>query len=221
MNLIKRFTTSVTATLDNAVTQLENHDAIIEATLKEMRHLVAKTSARINTLHQQLSLYESQFTHASEQIALWEARASALIDSDQDKALQCLARRNEYDLEKQRLSDSIDQQQNLIRKVEDNQQTLKSKLEEMQLKHADMRSRQSVAEAARVTDGVSNRQNVQDTFERWESLVLEHELNSDALLQLNSQECELEREFNEQEAQSRLREQLVELKKAKEVKDYE
>ena len=37
MNLIKRLTTSVTATLDSAVGQIENHDAIIEATIKQTR----------------------------------------------------------------------------------------------------------------------------------------------------------------------------------------
>ena len=49
MNLIKRLTTSVSATLDSAVGQLENHDAIIETTIKETRQSVAKTKARINT----------------------------------------------------------------------------------------------------------------------------------------------------------------------------
>ena len=49
MKLIKRLSTSITATLDSAVGQLENHDAIVEASIKQTRQSVAKTKARINT----------------------------------------------------------------------------------------------------------------------------------------------------------------------------
>ena len=94
MNIFKRFTTSVTATLDNTVRQIENHDAIIEATIKQTRQAAAKTKARINTLRQQQHTYETQLKAAQEQTKLWEQRATKLASNDQAKALQCIARRN-------------------------------------------------------------------------------------------------------------------------------
>ena len=70
----------------------KNHDAIVEATIKQTRQSVAKTKARINTLRQQLNAYESQLKEAQEQFALWTERAAKLADTDQAKALQCVAR---------------------------------------------------------------------------------------------------------------------------------
>ena len=89
MNIFRRLTTSVTATLENAAGQLENHDAIIQATIKETRQSVAKTKARINTLRQQQAVFETQLTDAQEQAEKWQSRAQQLADSDEAKALQC------------------------------------------------------------------------------------------------------------------------------------
>jgi len=149
MKLIKRLSTSITATLDSAVGQLENHDAIVEATIKQTRQSVAKTKARINTLRQQLSTYETQLKEAREQYALWTDRAASLADSDQEKALQCVARRNQYEAEIGRLNYSAEQQKILIRDVSQNLQKLQSKLDEMTQKHNLMRSRQTVADVNR------------------------------------------------------------------------
>lgn len=175
MKLIKRLSTSITATLDSAVGQLENHDAIVEATIKQTRQSVAKTKARINTLRQQLNAYETQLKEAREQYELWTERAASLAETDQAKALQCVARRNQYEAEIGRLNYSTEQQRDLIRDVSHNLQKLQSKLDEMTQKHNLMRSRQTVADVNRAVAHVSNDDSISETFERWESAVLEHE----------------------------------------------
>jgi len=175
MKLIKRLSTSITATLDSAVGQLENHDAIVEATIKQTRQSVAKTKARINTLRQQLNAYDSQLKEAREQYAIWTDRAASLADTDQQKALQCVARRNQYEAEIGRLNYSTEQQKDLIRDVSSNLQKLQSKLDEMTQKHNLMRSRQTVADVNRAVAYVSSDDSISETFERWESAVLEHE----------------------------------------------
>ena len=175
MKLIKRLSTSITATLDSAVGQVENHDAIVEATIKQTRQSVAKTKARINTLRQQQNTYETQLSQAREQFTLWTDRAANLADTDQEKALQCVARRNQYEAEMGRLNHSTEQQKNLICEVSHNLQKLQSKLDEMTQKHNLMRSRQTVADVNRAVANVSSDDNLSETFERWESAVLEHE----------------------------------------------
>jgi phage shock protein A len=175
MKLIKRLSTSITATLDSAVGQLENHDAIVAASIKQTRQAVAKTRARINTLRQQHQAYQAQLKEAKEQFVVWTKRATDLAASDQQKALQCVARRNQCEADIGRLSYSEKQQADLVRDVTANLQTLQTKLDEMTQKHSLMRSRQTVADVNRAVAYANTDDNLNDTFERWESTVLEHE----------------------------------------------
>ena len=207
MNLIKRITTSVTATLDSAVGQIENHDAIIEATIKQTRQAAAKTKARINTLRQQQHAYEVQLTEAQQQTELWTQRATNLAENDQDKALQCIARRNQCQHECERLSKLIEQQQNLIADVTINLEKLQNKRDEITQKHNLMRSRQAVADVNRAVGKASQNVSVDDTFERWESIVMEHEM---AVTDVCTRDP-LDIEFSQQESEAELLMQLSEL----------
>lgn len=207
MKLIKRLTTSVTATVGKAVGRLENHDAIINATIRETRQSVAKTKARINTLRQQQSVFESQLKDAFEQANVWQDRARDLADSDQDKALQCLARHNQCLKDGQRLQESVVQQQQLIRQISSNLGKLQGKLEKIQHKQNLLKSRQLLANANHAEASSQCEENLQDTFERWESMVLEHELS--IVDQLSADP--LEEDFEQRESEAELLQQLARL----------
>jgi len=197
MKLIKRLSTSITATLDSAVGQLENHDAIVEASIKQTRQSVAKTKARINTLRQQQTAYQRQLTEAREQYDLWTDRAAKLAQSDQAKALQCVARRNQCEADIGRLNFSEKQQSDLIREVSANLQTLQTKLDEMTQKHNLMRSRQTVADVNRAVAYANSDDSLSETFERWESAVLEHEFAVSDACARDFLDVELTREEDE------------------------
>ena len=207
MNLFKRLTTSVTATLDSAVGQIENHDAIIDATIKQTRQSVAKTKARINTLRQQQHNYEIQLNELHDQTALWTARAAKLANSDQAKALQCISRRNQCQNESKRLTIRIEQQKQLIIDVTLNLNKLQTKLDEMIQKHNLMRSRQAVADVNRAVGKANQNDNINESFERWESIVMEHEM---AVNDVCNQDP-FDAEFTQQETETELLKQLAEL----------
>lgn len=206
MNLIKRLTTSVTATLDSAVGQLENHDAIVDATIKQTRQAVAKTKARINTLRQQENAYRTQLAEAVEQHDLWTQRATKLAANDQDKALQCVARRNQSAAEMKRLAIASDQQKELIHDVNLNLQKLQQKLDEMTQKHNLMRSRQTVADVNRAMVSANVDDSLSDTFERWESAVLEHEFAVSDVCSRDSLDIELSQGENQEDLLAQLAE---------------
>ncbi len=211
MNLIKRLTTSVTASLEGAVGQLENHDAIVEANIKQTRQAVAKTQARLASLRQQQAAFESQLKLATDQISVWEERARSLAGDNETKALQCLSRRNQNEAEARRLQQAIAQQESLIAGVTTNLNTLKVKLDEMTQRHNLMRSRQAVADVNKVVARAGETQGVDDTFERWEAVVLETELAvSDAC-------CSdpFEAQFAQQENAEQLQAQLAALTNSK------
>ena len=206
MNIFKRFTTTVSASMDNAVGKLENHDAIIEATIKQTKQAEARTKARINTLRNQQRNYEKQLTETNEQHDLWSKRALKLAESDESKALECLSRRNQCKESSKRLNTRIEQQQKLIGDVSENLKKLQLQLDEMSQKHNLMRSRQAVADVNRAVRHVSTNESVNDTFERWESLVIENEVVEESNFD------SLDAEFTKQENDVDLLLQLAELK---------
>lgn len=206
MNIFKRFTTTVSASMDNAVGKLENHDAIIEATIKKTKQAEARTKARINTLRNQQRTYEKQLTETNEQHDLWSKRALKLAETDESKALECLSRRNQCKESSNRLNTRIEQQKNLIGDVSENLKKLQLQLDEMSQKHNLMRSRQAVADVNRAVRHVSTNESVNDTFERWESLVIENEVVEESNFD------SLDAEFSKQENDSDLLLQLAELK---------
>ena len=208
MNLIKRLTTSVTASLENTVRQIENHDAIIEAAIKQTRQSVAKTKARINTLRQQQHTYETQLEETREQSNLWTQRALNLSDSDQDKALQCMTRHNQCQTKIARLSKLIEQQKTLIHDVSLNSEKLQMSMDEMHQKHNLMRSRQTVADVNRTVGATNLEDTTNETFERWESMIIETEMNINDITTRDP----LETEFTQQENDILLLQQLHELK---------
>ena len=206
MNFFKRLTTTVTASMDNAVGKLENNDAIIEATIKQTKQAAARTKARINTLRNQQKTYENQLAETQAQHTLWSQRALNLAESDEGKALECLARRNQCQESINRLSIRIEQQKNLIGDVSENLTKLQLQLDEMSQKHNLMRSRQAVADVNRAVRHVSTNETVNDTFERWESLVMENEVIEESNFD------PLDAEFSKQESDADLLLQLSELK---------
>jgi phage shock protein A len=189
----------VTETLDSAVAQLENHDAIVDATIKQTRQAVAKTKARINTLRQQENAYTTQLAEAVEQRDLWTKRAAKFAVSDQGKALQCVARLNQSASEIKRLTSASDQQKELIHDVNSNLQKLQKKLDEMTQKHNLMRSRQTVADVNRAMVSVNVDDSLSGTFERWESAVLEHELAVSDVCSRDSLDMELSQGENQED----------------------
>ena len=47
MNLIRRISTSITSSVDRAVSKVENHDAIINAALRDTQQAAARSRVRL------------------------------------------------------------------------------------------------------------------------------------------------------------------------------
>ena len=128
--------------------------------------------------------------------------------------MQCIARRNQCQNDIERLSGLIEQQQNLIIDVTRNLDKLQQQRDEMTQKHNLMRSRQAVADVNRAVGKVSQDESVNDTFERWESMVMEHEMAVSDVCASDP----LDDEFSQQETQAELLIQLTELTNTKNIK---
>ena len=184
MRLIKRISTTVSSTLDKAVSKVENHDAIINAALKETQLAAAQSRVRLVRVQKDGISLKARRDDLQEATLLWTERAKSVAASDEAKALECLRRRKECESKVSGLEVSIGKHRELEERVAENLKKIEARIGEVSHQRNMMRSRQSVAEAARIInniEGVSYGE-IEDTFDRWEVNVGESEiiLGSDA-----------------------------------------
>ncbi len=217
MKLIKRITTTLSANMNSAVNQLENHDSIIAASIKRTRQSIAKTQAQYNSLIRQQDALKSELQDAQKQAALWTERATRSASDDKDKALACVAKRNHFEQEQQRIKAAHQQHQDLLREVTQHLDTLKKRLSDTQQRHQLMRSRHSLAKTSQCVVSCIEEDDLDQTFERWEAVVLESEPN----LPLQAPVDELEIELRQQEDIELLEVQLAEILEQPKEKDHD
>jgi phage shock protein A len=217
MGIINRITTTLTASVDKAVSQVENHDAVIDVSIKDCRAALAKAQVRYSRVKKDRENLESRLSELREMETTWENRAKSIAEQDEKMALDCLHRKN---ICKKRISEtqkSLSQHEELEQKVSASITKIEQRLSKITQQRNMMRSRHSAADALRTINSIegSAGNDVDDTFERWEMLISEAEYEV-------GQEIEsidmLDKSFCEKEDEAALRAELASLMKNDEEK---
>jgi len=211
MSIFKRLKTTITASVDQMVGDIENHDAIVEVSIKEARQAVAKSKVRLARLKCEggkLRRKHAELTNAEIQ---WTQRARNNADKDEDKALECLRRRNECQRHLAELEEALGKHEALESRLGGDIRTAEHKISEMNQQRNFMRTRQSAAEALNSISDLDESMinETSGAFERWDIRVTESELEagiSDIAI-----EDSLEREFINTEERETLRAELADL----------
>lgn len=180
MSLIKRIATTVHASVEKSVASMENHDAMIQATLKDSRRSVAAANVKL----QRLKDDEQRQIHFVEElkarIEQWSSRAKSIAGSDQDKALECLQQRR---IDQGRLTDAehaLTKHQALTHQMQDNVSALQQRVNALQSQHLELQSRDTVSRATTQLDDLerSSHTPIDSMFDRWEESIQEREMRS-------------------------------------------
>lgn len=214
MSLFKRITTTISARVDQLVGEIENHDAVIEAAIKDARQATAKAKVRLQRLIQERQKLESRIKELTEKEAGWTERAKHSAGQDEDKALACLRRRRECQRQIAELSAAVTKQREAEEKISTDVRQAETRINEMNQKRSLMRTRESAAEALANFSRLDEVQsiNVDDTFDRWEIRITEAETRTGANLNNDALDS-LEREFVDAEERESLRSELAALTK--------
>ncbi len=173
MSIFNRITATLSASVDKAVGQIENHDAVIDASIRDCRASLAKArvyNARVTKDGEGL---RAKLKDLKQQRQSWEDRAKSVADSDEKMALDCLHRRNVCNQAISRTEAALVQHSELEEKVRKNLSKIEQRLTDTSQQRNMMRSRQSAADAVRTLNRVSGTTSgdVDDAFERWEIVV--------------------------------------------------
>ena len=209
MSLIKRISTSITTTIDNAVRRVENHDAVIDAALKEARAAAARTRVRLARVQKDGRGLKARHAELTEAVQKWTERARRVGAEDEQRALACLRRRKECEAQVRQLADALTGHEQLEARVSANLKKIEARIAEVAQQRNVMRSRQSVSEAMRIINDVegSSYGDIEDAFDRWEINLSESEVMFGSACDSDT----LDTEFLREEDESGLRAELAEL----------
>ena len=177
MNVFQRVTATVTQSIDKVVDQLENQDAVAQATLRQVRKNAAEAKVRLAALARDRDELAAKLQSLQQVARRWAERAAKIGHEDEDKALECLRRRRhaqtqitqtetvlaEYDARVEQLGASVAQ--------------MDERLLSLTQKHNVLRTRDAVSNA----QGTLRRLQDQDcdgldaVYARWEARLLADE----------------------------------------------
>jgi len=209
MSFLKRFSTTIVTRLDTLVGQIENHDAVVDATLRDTRQSVARARVRLGRVQRDGERLKARLAAERENIDRWAGRAKRASD-DEARALECLRRRRTAQRRVEELQAEIHRHDDTANRLQRDIRAAEERLQTMQRQRNRLRSRESAAEARRVLADAEFPPCLEDTFERWEESVLEREL---AVGDPLDDDDELARDFSATEDDEDLRAELQELLK--------
>ena len=216
MSLIRRISTSISSSVDRAVSKVENHDAIINSALRDTQHAAARSRVRLERVRKDGNNLKERYSKLQVAVSRWTDRAKSIAQDDEAKALECLRRRKDCETQLVSLRDSIEKHDELEARITEQVKKIESRIGEVSHQRNMMRSRQSVAEAARTInniEGVSYGE-IEDTFDRWEINLGETEI----LMGSCTMSDPLDSAFLAEEDTAELRAELNELLKVDEEK---
>ncbi len=181
MSIFKRLSATVASRIDQVVGEIENHDAVAQATVNDMRKKVAEAKVRLGQLRREQDRVNKQMLEQQQNAERWRKRAIEVAATDENKALECVNRRRHCQQQVARLEQSVTQYQQGADKLTSDISTAEQRLAEVQQKVALMRARQSTSSALHATSdsNVDVTRFLEDTFDRWEINLTQAEMTID------------------------------------------
>lgn len=206
MSIFKRLSATFVSRVDQVVGEIENHDAVIQATLNDMRKKVAEAKVRLGQVHREKERLQQQGQELQENAQLWRQRAIECSDSDEDKALECVSRSRFCEQKEAKLKQALGQYEQTADKLGQDIETSEQRLAEMKQKLTLMRARQSTTSAINATSEMNNNVESQldETFDRWEINISQGEM----VVEQHDLTDSLERDFQIKEKEEDLRKEL-------------
>lgn len=206
MSLIRRISATLTSSVDRAVSRVENHDAIVNAALRDTQQAAARSRVRLERVRKDGRALKTRHQSLRDAHSRWTERARTVAATDEAKALECLRRRKDCEAQIRSLEESIEKHEELESRIAEQVKKIEARISEVSHQRNMMRSRQSVAEAMRTIhniEGVSYGE-VEETFDRWEINLGETEI----LMGACSSVDRLDSEFQVEEDTEALRAEL-------------
>ncbi len=210
MRTLYRLAASIKANFDWMVSQVENHEALVNSAINEVQQHEAHAKVQLNRLRTESEKMERELKSLSADEENWRKRAIDSANSDEKKALECVKRLQNVRKRKETLAQDLSVQQKLAEQLTADLGQVKGRLDTLKRQRNALRSRESRAAAlAAASMGEHSLVGELDNiFERWEVKVVKTE--AEAEVEIDSVDA-LEEEFLSVEEEEGLKEELKRL----------
>ena len=79
MSLIKRLVTTVHSSVDRTLASMENHEAVVDAALRESREAVSRARVRLKRLERDGTQQRNRITELTSEVELWNGAHAPLL----------------------------------------------------------------------------------------------------------------------------------------------
>jgi phage shock protein A len=178
MSLFKRLSVTIRSQLDDAVSRIENHDAIIDAALQESRDAIARIKLQQSQINRKLQSLNTQMESLGNDQQRWVQRAKSLTQHDQAQAITCLEQRDRCADKLKQLQQQHEQYSETSFHLCKNLARLEQKLSDDEQRLQAFRGRDLTAKAETAIQDVicSESSNLEQTFDRWELEITRNEM---------------------------------------------
>lgn len=209
----KALVATFSASFDELVRKIENHEAVADCVIQDVREAAAKIRSQLNLTQTRLRKLQLKEKTLEEEGRRWRERALACREQDEEKALRCMQALKQNETSLENLRHLIRENEQLLTDLESHLLNVEQKLAEIQGKRESLsaRSARNKAEssALRSTDPQAD----EGVFERWETQVIADEYRNSSYSSSNSTADLLDREFRKQEDRASLLAELHALKR--------
>jgi len=174
MSFWKRWMSGVTARLDELVSQVENHEALVQSAMAEMRVKTARAKARLERVARDGRELRERGRREREATVTWRERARNC--ADHPRALECLRRSRHAQAAADAIAQRVAEHERIEAQLRTQLRALEQRVADIQQTHHVMRTRQTRAEALACLEQASTGTDIESVLERWEGSLAEQEL---------------------------------------------
>jgi len=208
----KRWTSGVLSSIDGFIAQVENHEAQVTSSLRELDQGVARSKVQLARVGRDGVALRQSLAEEREGAVRWRERAKR--ETNDGRALECLRRAKRSEARCGELARQEAEHSRVEAQLKRDVRTLEQRATELRQQRNTMRTRQSRAEALVIVQGQGDihGSEISEIFERWEIRVAESEVSSGCV---NPTADELEEEFTSAEEEADLKLELEAMRNEK------
>ncbi len=206
---LKRLVASVGASFEQFVNKVENHEAVAESVIRDVRAAAAKLKVQMGGVNAQADRLRERRDGLADDAERWRERARRFANEDEERALECLRRMKRAEAEQGQVVSQLAQYDALGEKLKDRLATVEARLSALQLKRTALSSRSARAQVVGAADQEAL-SDVNAIFDRWEMAVIEDEYLDEVV---GGDGDRLERELDAAEEREQLMAALEDLRK--------
>lgn len=220
---VKRLMASVSAGFEDFVTRVENHEAVADCAIDDLRKAAARVRVQQARTATQSKRLDDRIASLEAEAERWRARALRVADaggagggagpSDETKAIECVRRARRTELECASLTEQRDRYRSLAEELRGRLSELERRLADAQLRRTALSSRAVRAQTLRSAERCAPEESLEAVFDRWDTVVTADEYRDGVELAegLDAGDV-LEREFADEEDLAGLRGDLEALR---------